>query len=373
MRKHVKDASHKAANAQGGNHVAQLRNGGIGQYPLDVVLGHSNRGRKESRESTNQGHHVQPPGTLNRLEEGQHASHQEDTSRYHGGRVDHGADGRGAFHSVRQPDVERELSALAHRTAEDEQRNGGQRGQREQPGYGNGALLKQLDLFRREHFVEVQRAGQAVKEGEAHEEQHVAHAGGQKSLLRGVRRRRLVEPEADQQVRTEAHDLPGDEEEQHVAANDQGQHARREEGNVGEEAREAWLFVGFSQVVVANTVDEDQQSDKGDHEEHDGGQRVHDHAHYEARPSRGHPDQFLNEGMLSQAGANALEENGPAQEPRETHSANGHSRTQALVGVEHQHDRQERQKRKNRNQWCQAEQCFHRHGLTTSANQFLPR
>ena len=54
------------------------------------------------------GDHQQHLGREDRIE----AAHQVDAGGHHRGGVDQGADGRGAFHGVGQPDVQRELALL---------------------------------------------------------------------------------------------------------------------------------------------------------------------------------------------------------------------------------------------------------------------
>ena len=56
-----------------------------------------------------------------RAEKWEHAHHHVNAGRDHGGRVDHRADRSGALHRVRQPDLERELGALAHRARKEQQ------------------------------------------------------------------------------------------------------------------------------------------------------------------------------------------------------------------------------------------------------------
>src|ERR1700690_1886607 len=72
--------------------------------------------------------------------------------------------------------------------------------------------------------VEEQRAGRVVKPDHAKQEAKVADPGRDERLLRGRRRGRLVEPEADQQVRGQPHQLPAHEEEQEAVADDDAEH-----------------------------------------------------------------------------------------------------------------------------------------------------
>ena len=58
-------------------------------------------------------------------EEREHAHEEKDAGGDHRRRMNHGADRRGAFHRVRQPDVQRELGALAHGAEEEQKSNDG--------------------------------------------------------------------------------------------------------------------------------------------------------------------------------------------------------------------------------------------------------
>ncbi len=127
VRHEVKGGGNVRAHAQGRHHKAKLADGGIGQHLFDVVLGHGYRGREKGRKGANQAHGdhgrsahaplVSQPGR----EQREGADRQVHARRDHCRGVDEGADGRGAFHGVWQPHVQRELGALAHRACKDEQ------------------------------------------------------------------------------------------------------------------------------------------------------------------------------------------------------------------------------------------------------------
>jgi hypothetical protein len=55
MREHVKDAHEERAHARGHEHVAELRDRGVREDLLDVVLGDRNRGRHERGERPDHG------------------------------------------------------------------------------------------------------------------------------------------------------------------------------------------------------------------------------------------------------------------------------------------------------------------------------
>ena len=62
-------------------------------------------------------------GLRRQLEQRVRARHHVDARRHHGGGVDQGGNRRGAFHGVRQPDVQRELRRLARGADEQQQRH----------------------------------------------------------------------------------------------------------------------------------------------------------------------------------------------------------------------------------------------------------
>src|SRR2546429_257112 len=96
-----------------------------------------------------------------------------------------------------------------------------------------------------------------------------ASAGGadpvhEEGLLsrRGVLR--LLVPEADEEIGTEADALPADEEKGEIVREHEDQHRGGEEVEVGEVAREAAV-----PVHVTNRINVDQEADAGDDERHD--------------------------------------------------------------------------------------------------------
>ena len=76
---------------------------------------------QQRREAADQGHGVL---RLRRSDEQRRAAgNHVDAGRDHRGRVDQGADGRGAFHRVGQPDMQRKLGALAAGPGQQQQAN----------------------------------------------------------------------------------------------------------------------------------------------------------------------------------------------------------------------------------------------------------
>ena len=82
-------------------------------------------------------------------------------------------------------------------------------------------------------------------------------------------------PEADEQIRREAHQFPEGIKLHNVGGKHQAQHSRGEQGHVGEVA-------GHPRVSlhVAQGVNLDQQADAADHYQHYGSNRVQQQAHF---------------------------------------------------------------------------------------------
>ena len=66
---------------------------------------------------------VVPPGSAPGLHQRINPRNQIDARGHHRRRVNQRGDRRGAFHRVRQPDVQRKLAALARRSGKDQQAN----------------------------------------------------------------------------------------------------------------------------------------------------------------------------------------------------------------------------------------------------------
>ena len=81
------------------------------------------------------------------------------------------------------------------------------------------------------------------EEEEAQEKARVADAVHEEGLLSRGGVLGLLVPEADQEIRAEAHSLPADEEEGQVVGKHEDEHRRHEEVQVGEVARVAAVAV----------------------------------------------------------------------------------------------------------------------------------
>jgi hypothetical protein len=204
-------------------HVAELTDGGVRQHPLDVVLHQRDGGGEERGEAPNVAHHRQRSRIRGGGVDREEPRYQIDACRHHRRGVDQRAHRRRAFHRVRQPDVQRELRGLAHRAAEDQDHR---RGDDELVGMQR----------RRVQLDEVERARRHEEQQDADHEAEVAQARGDEGFERGGRRIGAVVPEADQQVRAEAHQLPADEDDQEVRRQYEDQHREREDAQFDKEA-----------------------------------------------------------------------------------------------------------------------------------------
>src|SRR4029077_2451291 len=114
----VKNPCGESTDAEGEKHVAELADGGIGENLLDVGLDEGHGGGEDRGCGSHYGDYVQ--GDWRELVDGVHAHDHVDAGGDHSGGVDEGADGRGAFHGVRKPDVERNLRGFAHGADEEQ-------------------------------------------------------------------------------------------------------------------------------------------------------------------------------------------------------------------------------------------------------------
>ena len=119
-----------AADSEADHHVAELRNGGVGEDALDVVLSDGDERAEEGGDGADPGDDLECDSGGERASDlcahkWVDSRDEEDASGDHGGRVDESADGGRAFHRVGQPDVQRDLAGLAGGSAEDEQADAG--------------------------------------------------------------------------------------------------------------------------------------------------------------------------------------------------------------------------------------------------------
>ena len=220
----------------------------------------ASRGRADGGDDADPGDEV--GGELRGLDDREEAGQQVDAGGDHGRGVDERGDGRRALHGVGQPDVQRELGALADRP-------GGQpEGEQRQHRLAQDAEGDEFDDFGVDGG-DVERAGAVPDQDQRGEQAEVAEARDDERLLGGGGGGGPVEPEADQEVGGRADQLPEDEQHEQVVGQDQAQHGGGEERHEGVVARDAAVA-----LHVAERVDLDEQRDAGDDDEHDGREAV---------------------------------------------------------------------------------------------------
>ena len=131
--------------------------------------------------------------------------------------------------------MERELAGLADGAAEEEEADSGGDGEAADRGLrGEGGERAGLEDAVAA-VVEEQGAGGVVEPEEAEEEADVADARGDEGFFRGGGGGRFVEPEADEQIRSEADEFPADEEKQEAVGDEEAEHRGGEETEEAEE------------------------------------------------------------------------------------------------------------------------------------------
>ena len=252
----VEHARGESPGAHAHEHEAQLADGRIGQHLLDVVLRESHRRRHQRRERAHEEHDGQRHRRVH-VDEIQAGDHVE-AAGHHGRRVNQRADRRRARHGVRQPDVERDLGALAAGAHE-------QTAAREvEPPSRRMAQAEQRDLGARQHLArhahqgaEVRAAVDLEQEEETHQEAEVADAVGDERLLARGGREILLEVEADEQVAAQADAFPAQEHHQQIGAQHEVEHREHEEVQVGHEAVVPAVLALLRHVTRGKEVDQE--------------------------------------------------------------------------------------------------------------------
>ena len=253
----------------GQEHVAELRHRRVGQDLLDVGLHQADGGGEDRRQRADHRHHG--ADLRRQLVERIGAHHDVDAGGDHGRGVDQGRHRRRTGHGVGQPDVERNLSALAGGAQEESQGDEG--------GKRQAQNVVALHHFRRvldgaEELLVVEGSELRHQSEHPRQEAEVAHPVDDECLASGEGRELLIVVEADQQVRAQPHPFPADEGDEKVVAQDEHQHHAHEQVQVGEIALEAGLV-----IHVADREPVDPEAYEGDHEEHHAGERIEQEAH----------------------------------------------------------------------------------------------
>ena len=135
-----------------------------------------------------------------------------------------------------------------------------------------------------EHLGIVQCPGEGHDQANTKDKTKIAHTVHQKRLHVGKNGGWPVEPEANQQIRHQAHGLPSEKQLQQVVAHHQHQHGEREQGNVGKET-----VVAFILVHVTDGVDVNHEGHKSHHAHHHCGQAINQETYFHLEVAHGHP------------------------------------------------------------------------------------
>ena len=262
----VEDGRQPGADPEAEHHVAELGHRRVGQHLLDVVLHEGQPGGVDDRDRPDDGDQVDvgaadvEAGVEDRIE----PRHQEHTGDDHRRRVqERGHRGR-ARHGVGEPGVEGELTRLAD--AGDEQCHSApeQHAARGLPRHRPAG--DRLDGETVRAVLDRPLVGPEEDDRRTDEQAHVADPDGEERLERGPRVGRLLPPVTDQHERAETHDLPAEDQLDHVLGEDHHQHARREQGESGEEVRVA----AVAGDVLGGEDLHQQRDERDQQQQHDG-------------------------------------------------------------------------------------------------------
>ena len=378
VRDEVERASSVRADAERGDHEAELRDRREREHALDVVLRDADRRGKKRGERADErdDRHHGSADFGGDDEERERARDQVDARGDHRRGVNQRADRCGTFHRVGQPDVQWELCGLANRAAEDQQRDDRDpRHARERLHLG-----KMMQRLFGEDVGEIQIARLDIEKDQTHKENRVADARREERFKRSEFRadglrivnvmlvRQAHRPKADEQVRAQPHDFPEQEQLEQVRGDHQAQHAAREERDVGEKARIARVVarvlvpvrVGMRVLHVADAVDENHQAGCRHHKERDRRERINQHARFEnclTSRQRQKARQHLNERLFREFTAmpNGFEQHAVGDNGCERNACYRRQRAQPIVAIEKENDQREGEQGENGNQECEIE------------------
>ena len=206
----------------------KLADGGIRQDSFDIVGSQRHDACQQRGEQPDHDHRGAPAwhACEGRVEAGQ----QVDACIDHRGGMDEGGHGRGRFHGIRQPGMQRHLRGFGGGCHQET------KGHQAQDARRQGVRLGQevADLVIAQIGVDQQRTCQQTDP---------AQLGHDQSLDAAGHRFRVVVMERDQRIRTKGGDLPEDEGEQQVARETQAGHGADEEQDQGVVAGQLFLVV----------------------------------------------------------------------------------------------------------------------------------
>ena len=204
------------------------------------------------------------------VHERHHPSDEVEAGVHHRRGVYECRDRRRALHRVRQPDMERELSRLAH--GPDEEHH-------QRPEQLSGVDERPADASRGvvEYHSELQRSVDVVQNQQADHQENITHASSQEGFLGSRSGTLLPEVEADEEIGAESHYLPEDEQPQEVVSEHHSEHADAEEHELPVEAVVP-VLVDRVRVHVAEAEPADQEAQEGRDEKQHQADRVYPNA-----------------------------------------------------------------------------------------------
>ena len=321
-RRAVTVAHPQRAEAEGGHHVAELRQRRVSQDLLDVVLDDRAKRRIQG------GHRADPQDDIERdrrrREERLDPAQHVDARRHHGRRVDQRRHRGRAFHRVRQPDVQRHLSRLAKGTAEEQERDA----RRDHLAAADGGR----DLG------QVHRAERGLAPEDAEEEAEVADAIHDERLLGGIGGRGLLVVMVDQEVGAEAHQFPEHENHQQVVREHDAEHREHEDREPAKVPRPRPVV-----VHVAERKHVHRETDNPDDRQHEGGEVIELEAERQREVSQLQPRHRRREALAAQGEREA----GAGHRHGRRH---GHQRGQPATPAEEERDHRGRGQRREQDE-----------------------
>src|ERR1700678_3721196 len=192
----------------------------------------------------------------------------------HGGGMNERGDGRGALHSVGQPDIEGQLRAFSGCADEKAETDDGE----------DSAVPCGLKRESGRQSFKAERAEGGEHEENSDEKTEIADAVDDEGFFASGGRGAALEIKPDEQIRCETDTLPADKHEKEVAGEDQDDHEKEEQIEEAEVARVTWLA-----AHVAEGVDVDEEADSGDDEKHDGGKLIENEGEIDLERADGDP------------------------------------------------------------------------------------
>ncbi len=225
----VKNGGRPGTHAERQKHVSDLTDGGIGQHPLQVVLGKSAEPRYQQGGCSYHGN-----GCLHKRSQDKQCvrtGNQVNTGSYHGGGVDKCAHGRRARHGIRKPGLERQLCRFSKRSAQ------------EQEGGRNRKRRSGTPFFRQlvHQGIDIQCAEGDEQQEETEDHESIADTGNNKSFAGRIIIFGILIPESDQQVTAQPHAFPAQIHQQQVVRQHKNQHGTDKKVHIREEPGESFI------------------------------------------------------------------------------------------------------------------------------------